>query len=110
VTPVPEDPFADPSRLALLKPAPTYPTAAPSKHLIHLERGGSLTAHEQRFKEWAADGGHVEIRGMCQSACTLVMSYVPRERICFSKSGYLNFHLASYDGHNVVPHCRTHFG
>jgi hypothetical protein len=32
---------------------------------------------------------------MCQSACTLVMSNVPRERICFSATGYLNFHWAS---------------
>lgn len=95
---------------AMVVPDEKQPTAdldklahAKTNLVISSEPGGSLDAHQMRFKAWAALGAEVEIRGMCQSACTLVMSYVPRERICFSKSGYLNFHLASYDGHNVVP-------
>jgi hypothetical protein len=75
----------------------------PPKHVITSEPGGRLDEHETRFKQWAALGGDVEIRGMCQSACTLVMSNVPRERICFSKSGYLNFHLASSTSDGVIP-------
>jgi len=39
-------------------------------------------------------GDEVEIRGSCRSACTLVVSEVPRQRICFGPRGALGFHLA----------------
>jgi hypothetical protein len=39
-------------------------------------------------------GDEVEIRGVCQSACTLIVSRVPAKRICFDPNGSLAFHLA----------------
>jgi hypothetical protein len=72
--------------------------ARPAKTVLAGEPGGLLSKHEFRFKMLSYWGGNVEIRGMCQSACTLVMSNIAREHICFSASGYLNFHLASING------------
>src|SRR5262245_22940579 len=90
VLPLPQDRAADLGRLTTVKP---------SKHVIYSEPGGRIDEHALRFKGWAALGGEVEIRGMCQSACTMLLSYIPRERICFSRYGFLNFHKASNADH-----------
>ena len=39
-------------------------------------------------------GEEVEIRGLCELACTLVMSRVPAKLICFDLNGSLAFHLS----------------
>src|SRR5262245_21908816 len=39
---------------------------------------------------------NVEIRGLCPSACTLVLAHVPKERLCFSQTAVLAFHLARF--------------
>ncbi|HEY7415140.1 MAG TPA: hypothetical protein VH593_08110 [Ktedonobacteraceae bacterium] len=93
VAPLVDKPAVDLHKLALIKP----------KFVLSGEPGGLIKAHVARFKQWAELDAFVEIRGMCQSACTLVMSNVPREHICFAPGAYLNFHLASYDEHNVIP-------
>jgi hypothetical protein len=85
------------------QPADLDRLAKPAKTVIDGEPGGFLSAHELRFKMLSYWGGDIEIRGMCQSACTLVMSYVARERICFSASGYLNFHQASWATATEAP-------
>src|SRR5882724_6940535 len=42
----------------------------------------------------ASPGGHVVIDGPCLSACTLVLSMVPGERICVTRRAVLGFHAA----------------
>jgi hypothetical protein len=66
-----------------------------AKTVLTNEPGGLLDRHANYFALLRTLGSEVEIRGMCQSACTLVMGVVEREKICFSAKGYLNFHLAS---------------
>ena len=56
--------------------------------------GGRIVDHWERWKALAAQGGEVEIRGPCWSACTLIMAHIPRERLCFDKHAELNFHQA----------------
>lgn len=68
---------------------------APRKHVIMRELGGRLDAHTERFKAWAENGDRVEVHGVCHSACTLVMSSIRRDDICFAAGGYLSFHKAS---------------
>jgi hypothetical protein len=53
-----------------------------------------IDTNERDWLMIANSGSTVEIRGPCVSACTLVMAYVPRERICFGVSGKLMFHAA----------------
>ena len=69
---------------------------SPSDVVIHLrdENGGVIAAHGQRFDALAAAGHHVEIRGFCFSACTLITAYIPKNRLCFSEAAYLYFHSA----------------
>jgi hypothetical protein len=64
------------------------------KTVLYFEPGGVLHEHIRRWQALAASGDDVEIRGWCGSACTLIMAYVPRERICFGEAASLGFHLA----------------
>jgi hypothetical protein len=69
---------------------------ARNKTFLGGEQGGRIDQHIERWKALAASGGDVEIRGFCWSACTLVTAYIPKERLCFSKTAMLAFHLARF--------------
>ena len=56
--------------------------------------GGFLDRYKRLFEALEASGNNVEIRGKCLSACTLVLSYIPKERLCFHETAWLGFHLA----------------
>jgi hypothetical protein len=56
--------------------------------------GGFVPPYERLFEAIEASGNNVEIRGKCLSACTLVLSYIPKERLCFHETAWLGFHLA----------------
>jgi hypothetical protein len=73
-------------------PERRFDGAAPQKTVLYEERGGRIVDHWERWKALAAEGGEVEIRGPCWSACTLIMAHVPRERLCFDEHAELNFH------------------
>jgi len=62
---------------------------------IYFERGGVIKEHIERWHELARSGADVEILGPCYSACTLIVTYVPKERLCFGAFATLQFHLAS---------------
>jgi hypothetical protein len=66
---------------------------SPNRTVVYADNGGPIAAHKQRWVLAGAMGDTVEIRGPCASACTQVMSYVPRQRICFDDNGLLAFHL-----------------
>ena len=80
----------------LPKSRPTdAPRAVPiPKTVLYYEPGGVIADHVKRWRELAQSGDEVEIRGWCGSACTLIMAYVPRERICFGGNASLAFHAA----------------
>ena len=56
--------------------------------------GGFLDGYKRLFEAIEASGNNVEIRGKCLSACTLVLSYIPKERLCFHETAWLGFHHA----------------
>jgi len=66
------------------------------KTVLYNEPGGVLGDHIKRWEALAASGNDVEIRGHCVSGCTLIMAYVPSERICFDSNAVLEFHAAAY--------------
>jgi len=56
--------------------------------------GGKVGDFLDLFEEVRASGERVVIDGPCLSACTLVLSIVPNERICVTRRAVLGFHAA----------------
>jgi hypothetical protein len=56
--------------------------------------GGQVGAFLDLFARVRASGERVVIDGPCLSACTLVLSMVPDDRICVTRRAVLGFHAA----------------
>ena len=62
--------------------------------------GGQVGPFLDLFERVRASGERVVIDGPCLSACTLVLSMVPNNRICVTRRAILGFHAArSIDAH-----------
>jgi hypothetical protein len=71
--------------------------AAPAAHAevrILSSPGGQVGPFLDLFEKVRASGERVVIDGPCLSACTLVLSMVPGERICVTRRAVLGFHAA----------------
>jgi hypothetical protein len=70
--------------------------AAPVRAEIRIlsSPGGQVGPFLDMFDEVRASGERVVIDGPCLSACTLVLSVVPHERICVTRRAVLGFHAA----------------
>jgi|SRR5581483_2991834 len=61
--------------------------------------GGPVVPYVELFEAVRDSGERVVIDGPCFSACTLVLSMVPNDRICVTRRAVLGFHAArSIDG------------
>ena len=56
--------------------------------------GGEVGPFLDLFQRVRASGERVVIDGPCLSACTLVLSMVPNDRICVTRRAILGFHAA----------------
>ncbi len=56
--------------------------------------GGQVGPFLDLFERVRASGERVVIDGPCLSACTLVLSMVPNDRICVTRRAILGFHAA----------------
>src|SRR5262249_52691922 len=56
--------------------------------------GGEVGSYLRLFAKVRQSGERVIIDGPCLSACTLVLSAVPEERICITRRAILGFHAA----------------
>jgi hypothetical protein len=56
--------------------------------------GGQVGPFLDLFERVRASGERVVIDGPCLSACTLVLSMVPADRICVTRKAILGFHAA----------------
>jgi len=69
--------------------------------------GGDARGFLTLFEVLRESGERIVIDGLCYSACTLVLSTVPRERICVTRRAVLGFHgarLFDYEGNEyTVP-------
>ncbi len=61
---------------------------------IRASPGGRIGNFVELFAQVRATGERVVIDGPCLSACTLVLSMIPRERICVTRRAVLGFHAA----------------
>src|SRR5271156_5076550 len=57
-------------------------------------RGGEVGQFIDMFEQLRKSGDRVVIDGPCLSACTLVLSAVPKDRICVTRRAVLGFHAA----------------
>jgi hypothetical protein len=78
--------------LALLLCAFAAPASAEVRILA--SPGGEVGPFLDLFAKVRASGERVVIDGPCLSACTLVLSTVPNERICVTRRAILGFHAA----------------
>ena len=68
--------------------------SARSEIRILASPGGKVGPFLDLFERVRASGERVVIDGPCLSACTLVLSMVPAERICVTRRAVLGFHAA----------------
>lgn len=61
---------------------------------IRSSLGGRIGSYVELFQIVNASGQRVVIDGPCMSACTLVLSTVPANRICVTRRAVLGFHAA----------------
>jgi hypothetical protein len=60
--------------------------------------GGSVAQYNVRWAGYAARGVDVKIVGPCQSACTVLLGHIPRNKICVTPQASFGFHLAHLSG------------
>jgi hypothetical protein len=58
--------------------------------------GGAVDAYLAAFARMRQSGQRVIIDGPCLSACTLVLSTIPRNRICITRRAVLGFHAPQW--------------
>jgi len=76
-----------------------FATPARAEVRILSSPGGQVGPFLDLFDRVRESGERVVIDGPCLSACTLVLSTVPTERICVTRRAVLGFHAArSIDG------------
>ena len=82
---------------AILLAAVLVGMVAPPAHAevrILASPGGAVAPFLELFERVRASGERVVIDGPCLSACTLVLSMVPDDRICVTRRAVLGFHAA----------------
>jgi hypothetical protein len=84
------------SLLALLVVAALSALAVPARAEVRIlsSPGGQVGPFLDLFEQLRQSGERVVIDGPCLSACTLVLSMVPSERICVTRRAVLGFHAA----------------
>jgi hypothetical protein len=58
--------------------------------------GGAVDAYLAAFARMRQSGERIIIDGPCLSACTLVLSTIPRSRICVTRRAVLGFHAPQW--------------
>jgi hypothetical protein len=86
--------------MAVIKPtlfaAALLAALAPARAEVRIlaSPGGAVLPFLELFERVRASGERVVIDGPCLSACTLVLSTVPEDRICVTRRAVLGFHAA----------------
>ena len=57
--------------------------------------GGSVAAYDEHWAGLAQQAVNVRIVGPCQSACTVLLGHIPRNRLCVTPQASFGFHLAN---------------
>jgi hypothetical protein len=84
-------------RIACVIISVLFAPAAQAELRITRDTGGYVEAYRSKYEQVRDSGKRVVIDGVCNSACTMVLGIVPRERICVTPRASLGFHQAYYD-------------
>lgn len=80
--------------LALVLLPWAWPAASTATVRIENDRGGRIGTYMQRFRDLRDSGENVVVDGDCVSACTLLLGYIPKDRICVTRKARFGFHSA----------------
>jgi hypothetical protein len=69
-------------------------TSASATVIIRDDVGGKMKDYTTHFQQVRNSGEPVVISGTCVSACTMVLGFVPSDRICATPNAVLGFHAA----------------
>jgi hypothetical protein len=58
------------------------------------DRGGQIGTYLAKYEAIKRTGEHLEIAGICASACTMLLGIIPSDRICVTSQAVLEFHTA----------------
>jgi hypothetical protein len=72
-------------------------TTATADYRITRDHGGLVDEYKAKYERIRERGERVIIDGICNSACTLVLGYVPLRKICVTPRASLGFHQAYID-------------
>jgi len=78
-------------------------SSAVSAIRITNDRGGQIGSYVIKYQRLASAGESVIIDGLCASACTILLSKLPHDKICVTSRATLGFHAAW----NYGPNGRT---
>jgi hypothetical protein len=88
----------EPAKVAVEWPPPPPPILVQWPELpptvVRDDIGGIIMKYTAHWQDLAATGDEVDILGPCLSACTLVVAYIPKDRLCFGQDASLQFHAA----------------
>jgi hypothetical protein len=73
---------------------PASAGAGYAKVRIANDRGGRIERYIDRYERLRASHQSVIIDGLCASACTIVLSAIPHNKICVTSKARLAFHAA----------------
>jgi hypothetical protein len=68
--------------------------ASHAKVRIANDRGGQIGRYLDKYEGLSASRQSVIIDGLCASACTIVLSAIPHDKICVTSRARLGFHAA----------------
>jgi hypothetical protein len=69
-------------------------TSASATVIISDDVGGKMRDYTAHFQQVRDSGESVVIAGTCVSACTMVLGFVPGDRICATHNAVFGFHAA----------------
>jgi len=72
----------------MIKSAPKFPLIGSD------DPGGQIGTYVDKYSKLRASGQTVMIDGLCASACTILLSAIPHNKICVTSNATLGFHAA----------------
>ena len=61
---------------------------------IARDQGGQIGRYLDRYEQLRASGQRIVIDGLCASACTIILTAIPHDKICVTPNANLAFHAA----------------
>jgi hypothetical protein len=61
---------------------------------IYDDRGGQIGNYLAKYQALRESGEQVVVDGACESACTILLGVIPRNRICVTSRASFSFHTA----------------